>query len=121
MKPRFLLDENLRRSIATGARGHNPAIDIVRVGDPGAPAIGTHDPDILDFCELDRRILITKNRKSMPGHIADHVQAGKTFWGMLKVKEGRENEIGKLVETLLLIWAAEEAEAYVGKVEWVPY
>lgn len=121
MKPRFLLDENLRRNIAVGVRGRNPAVDILRVGDLGAPPIGTHDPEILNFCELERRILITKNRKSMPGHIADHVQAGKTFWGMLKVKQGRENDIGKLVETLLLIWAVEEAVDYVGKVEWIPY
>lgn len=121
MKPRFLLDENLRRSIATGVRGHNSAIDIVRVGDPGAPRLGTHDPEILDFCELERRVLITKNRKSMPGHIADHVQAGKVFWGMLKIKEGRENEIGKVVETIALIWEIEEAEDYIDKVDWVPY
>lgn len=72
MKPRFLLDVNLSPSIAIEVRRHDPRIDIVHVGDSGAPVLNTRDPDILAFCERERQIPVTKNRKSMPSHVAEH-------------------------------------------------
>ncbi len=94
--------------------------DILHVGSGGAPANSTIDPDILGFCELERRILVTKNRKSMPGHIADYVRDGHEFWGLLTIKRGREHDIGGLVESLILIWETQEAEDYLGVQTWIP-
>jgi hypothetical protein len=37
MKIRFLLDENLNPRIKVGLLHHDPAIDVLRVGDLGAP------------------------------------------------------------------------------------
>jgi hypothetical protein len=121
MKPRFLLDENLSPSIVLEVRRHNLAIDIVHVGDSDAPPLNTRDPDILVFCERGQRILVTKNRKSMPGHLTDHIQAGRTFCGMLSVKRGREGDIGGIVESLILVWELQEAEEYVGVRDWIPF
>ena len=58
MRPKFLIDENLTRDIVVGVRKRDPSIDILHVGDPGAPPKGTPDPAILDFCETEQRILI---------------------------------------------------------------
>lgn len=121
MRPRFLLDENLSPSIATEVRRHDPRIDILYVGDIGAPALNTRDPDILEYCERERRILVTKNRKSMPSHVAEHIQAGRTFWGILSVKKGREGDLGGLVESLILVWELQEAEEYLGARDWIPF
>jgi len=66
MKVRFLLDENLPPRLKAALLRLNPAIDVVRVGDPGAPQSGTPDPDVLRYLELSQQILITLNRKSMP-------------------------------------------------------
>ncbi|MDB9459580.1 hypothetical protein [Dolichospermum circinale] len=41
MKIRFLLDENLSPKIKFAVLRLNRAIDIVRVGDPDAPPLGT--------------------------------------------------------------------------------
>jgi hypothetical protein len=72
MKIRFLLDENLSPRIKVAFLRYNPTIDVVRVGEPNAPALGTSDPDILKFLEVSQRILVTNNRTSMPDHIKAH-------------------------------------------------
>jgi hypothetical protein len=121
VKPRFLVDENLSLDIAPAVRRHNPSIDILHVGDPGAPPLKTRDPDILAFCARERRILVTKNRKSMPGHLMDHAQAGGHFSGILSVKKGRELDIGGITESLILAWEIQEAEEYFDTQDWIPF
>ncbi|MEB3147616.1 MAG: hypothetical protein VKL60_01160 [Sphaerospermopsis sp.] len=59
MKIRFLLDENLSPKIKFAVLRLNPAIDIVRVGDPDAPALGTLDPELLRYLEVSQRLLVT--------------------------------------------------------------
>ena len=72
MKVRFLLDENLSTRLKVAVLRLNPAIDILRVGDPNAPQLGTLDPDILRYLELSQRLLVTDNRTSMPEHMEVH-------------------------------------------------
>ena len=119
MKIRFLLDENLMtRPVIKAALRFDTTIDIIRVGGEGAPPLGTLDPEILLFCEAERRLLVTRNRKSMAGHIADHHAAGRHHWGVFKL--ARKLSIGELAEELYLYWAASEAEEWIDRVEWIP-
>lgn len=119
MKPRFLLDENLDPDIAREVRRHDPSVDILYVGEDGAPPLGTLDPAILDFCETERRILITNNRASMPTHVADHLAAGKHYWGVLNTR-ARKPPIGQIVEQIRVIAGASEAEEYYDLTDWIP-
>ncbi|MBD2144252.1 DUF5615 family PIN-like protein [Sphaerospermopsis sp. FACHB-1194] len=59
MKIRFLLDENLSPKLKFAVFRLNPAIDIVRVGDPDAPPLGTLDPELLRYLEVSQRLLVT--------------------------------------------------------------
>ncbi len=59
MKIRFLLDENLSPKLKFAVLRLNPAIDIVRVGDPDAPLLGTLDPELLRYLEVFQRLLVT--------------------------------------------------------------
>jgi len=47
-----------------------------RIHDPGAPAVGTLDPDLLRWCEVYGVALVTSNRRSMPVHLANHLASG---------------------------------------------
>ncbi len=80
MSVRYLIDENLPPRLATALLRLDPAIDVLRVGDPGAPARGTLDPDILRYLQTAQRLLVTENRVSMPGHVRDHLAAGNHHW-----------------------------------------
>lgn len=119
MKVRFLLDENMSPGIISGVLRHNPSVDIVRIGDLGTPPLGTLDPEILAFCEAEHRLLITDNRSTMPGHIADHLRAGRHHYGVLKTAS-KAVPVGQIIADLILIWEASEAEEYLDREDWLP-
>jgi len=119
VRVRFLLDENLNPDLQTALLRLDPTIDILRVGDSGAPPLETLDPEILDFCEREKRLLITDNRKSMPGHLKDHWARGGQFWGLCWVRP--EYSIGTISEILYEIWGASEAEEWIDRTEWIPF
>jgi predicted nuclease of predicted toxin-antitoxin system len=82
MKIRFLLDENLPPRIEDVLRDLDAQIDVIRVGDPGTPTLGTLDPDILTYLESSQRVLVTGNRRSIPKHLAAHMAAGRHHFGI---------------------------------------
>ena len=65
----YLMDENLSPLYKRQLLKNKPDLRVFAVGDPGAPSKGTLDPEILRWCEENRCILITDNRKSMPLHL----------------------------------------------------
>lgn len=119
MKIRFLLDENLSPKLKMAVLRLNPTIDILRVGDPNAPPLGTLDPEILDYLELSQRILVTDNRKSIPGHLEAHWAAGRHMWGLLWLRPSAT--LSSWAEALFLIWEASETEEWLDKVDWIPF
>jgi Domain of unknown function (DUF5615) len=117
VKLRFLIDENLSPRLTTTLHRHYPMIDAVRVGDGGAPPIGTLDPDVLRYLETEQRALITDNRASMPVHLADHTAGGGRHWGIFEVR--KDAPLGALAELIALYWEASEAEEWIDRVEWL--
>lgn len=118
MKLRYLLDENLSPRITLTIRRHYPDLDVLRVGDEGAPALGTLDPAILHWLELNQRTLVTDNRKSLPGHIANHLAAGGHHWGVFQVR--KNTPLLPLAEALYIYWSVTEAEEWRDLTEWLP-
>jgi hypothetical protein len=119
MTVRFLLDENISPQVRKAILHHYPHLDILCIGDPEAPSLQTLDPEILQYLESSCRLLITKNRKTMPGHIADHLAKGGQHWGIFWVRHG--TSIADLAEILNLLDEASEAEEWLNKVDWIPY
>ncbi len=118
MKVRFLLDENLSPRLKLAIFRLNPEIDILRVGDLGAPALGTLDPDVLIYLERSQRILLTDNRKSMPEHLEAHWANGGFIWGLFWLRP--KATIRELAEDLILIWETTEAEEWKDQLIWLP-
>jgi len=119
MKVRFLIDENLSPTFKTAVLHLNPEIDIWRVGDTNAPPLGTLDPDILSYLELSQRILITDNRTSMPEHLEVYWGKGGHIWGLFWVRPGKT--LNELVQVIVLIWEASEAEEWIDRFDWIPF
>jgi Domain of unknown function (DUF5615) len=119
VKIRFLLDENLPPKLKTAVLRLHPVIDILRVGDPDAPSLGTLDPDILPYLELSQRVLATDNRKSIPGHLEEHWAAGGCIWGLLWLRPS--GTLSSWAETMYLIWETTEAEEWLDMMDWIPY
>ncbi|MDY6782514.1 MAG: DUF5615 family PIN-like protein [Cyanobacteriota bacterium] len=119
MKTRFLLDENLSPQFKAAVLRLNPAIDILRVGEPNAPPLGTLDPEILQYLELSQRLLITDNRSSIPGHLEAHWAAGGQSWGVVWLRPSAT--MGQWLEALLIIWEVTEAEEWRDRLDWIPF
>ncbi len=100
----FLIDENLPPVIAVQIRQHEPRIQALAIGQPGAPPKGAPDPQLLHWIEANNYLLITNNRASMPGHLREHLAAGRHVPGILVTPFPLD--IGTLIEELVLIWDA---------------
>lgn len=118
MKVRFLLDENRSPVVTRALLRHDPAIDVLRIGDAGAPPLGPPDPDILLYCEASQRALVTSDLHSMLDHVAAHLAAGHHHWGVFRL--ARSMSVGLLADALYLIWAASEAEEWTDRFAQLP-
>src|SRR4051794_11582418 len=92
MPLRYVLDEHLRGPLwgiilRHNGRGVDP-IDVTRVGDEPELPIGVSDPDILLWAEREQRILVSEDKSTMPGHLADHLAAGRHSPGVFTVRPG---------------------------------
>jgi hypothetical protein len=115
---RFLLDENMAHGVRDQLLYHKPTLVVLCIGDDTAPALGTPDPVLLDWLEENNYILVSRNRKTMPGHLKEHLEMGKHVPGILLIRRGIL--IGQLVEDLLLIWEASELTDYQDRIEYLP-
>jgi hypothetical protein len=90
MPLRYVLDEHLRRHTWMAVRRHNAhgtdSIDVVRVGDPPDLPLGTNDPVLLRWAEREGRLIVTRDRTTMSGHLSDHLQAGHHSPGIFVIR-----------------------------------
>lgn len=98
---KYLMDENVDIAYATQMRRQRPDLVIRAIGEPGIPPKQTPDPEILIWCEEHEFILVTNNRKSMPGHLADHMAEGRHIPGIFILDPNCS--IGQNINELILI------------------
>ena len=116
MKPRFQADNDLRSSIRTGVLRHEPSIDFQTA--LMASLDGIADPEVLRLATVQRRILISHDENSMPGHFRDFLEGGNRSPGVLIVPQGAP--VGRVIESILLVWIASEADEWVDRIAWLP-
>lgn len=115
---RYLLDENVAPVFRTELLKLEPGIVAWKVGDPGAPPRGTDDPTILRWCEENFFILITNNRKTIPKHLAAHLDEGRHVPGIFELNPNMS--MGETIEELLLIWGASNFQEYQDLIIYLP-
>jgi hypothetical protein len=118
----FLIDEHLRgglqraliaRGLAQGVR-----VDVLQIGDEGAPGVGTLDSDILRWCASAGRILISFDKKSLPSHQTELLAGGRTTPGILILRPGVH--WADVLDDLLLISQAGLPDDYRDCVTFIP-
>lgn len=115
---RYLLDENVNPRLRRGLLQRSPGITVWQVGDPGAPELGTLDPDILAWCESNGFTLVTNNRASMPVHLHEHVMAERSVPGIFLMSS--QLSMGDTIEELVLIWEFSEPGDYRNQIIYLP-
>lgn len=115
---RYLLDENVDPLYASELVRRDPMLVVWRVGAPGAPPKGTSDPDILSWCEDHAFVLVTNNRQSMPGHLHDHLAAGRRLPGIIALNPVMS--VGETLDDLWLIATAADEAQYRDRIAYLP-
>jgi hypothetical protein len=116
---RFLIDENISPRYRTQLLYHEPSLTVLAVGDEGAPARGTSDPEILEWCERNQFNLITNNRESMPQHLSDHLSAGHHVPGIFTIN--RKVSMGLIIDQLLLIVGTSDEDEHIDRITYIPF
>jgi hypothetical protein len=116
---RFLVDEDVHGDLPKALQDTEPAMDILVVGQPGAPPKGTLDPDLLLAAEALGRTLISGDRSSMPVHLKDHFAAGHHTSGVILLRRGLPFE--RYLTDLRLIWFVETADEWIDRTDYIPY
>ena len=101
MAIKYLIDENVDPIYPNQIRIKHPELIIRVIGEPFIPAKGTKDPKILEWCEEYEFILVTNNRKSMPVHLKDHLQANRHIPGIFILSANLS--VGQNLDELILI------------------
>ncbi len=73
---------------------------MVQVGDPAVLPRGTLDPDVLLWTEQAGRVLVSRDKRTLPGHLANHLQSGRHSPGIY-VLRGRKT-VREFVDLLII-------------------
>jgi hypothetical protein len=93
-------------------------MDVLAVGDDIAPSTGTPDPDLLRWIEENGYILVSRNRRTLPQHLKEHLQAGRHVPGIFLLR--RQYPLGQILEDLLLLWESGYPEDFEDQVMYLP-
>jgi hypothetical protein len=115
---KYLLDEHVNPRLQKALRRQSPEMVVWCIGDPGAPALHSLDPEILSWCEAHSFSLVTNNRASMPVHLRVHLDLGRHVPGIFILNPNMS--WGETVDELALIWSALEAEEYANRLNYLP-
>lgn len=115
---RFLFDEDTDPILIDALLRRAPDVDTLRTGEEGAPPWGTLDPEVLLLAESQERMLVSNDKQTMPKHLADHFAAGRHTHGVALLRQGFA--LSALVEDLLILWSATEAEDWIDGTIYLP-
>ena len=113
---RFLADADLNYGIVKVCRRREPALDFLSANE--ARLRGVPDPEVLAIAAEQNRILVTHDIRTMPRHLGKFLTSRGSSPGVFLVSQ--DSEIGEVVDDLVLIWAASDAEEWENRIVKVP-
>ena len=115
MSVRFQADADLNHIIVRAVVRREPSIDFQTAHVAGLT--GVPDQEVLALAAQAGRVLVTHDRKTMPEHFAEFI-GHTTSSGVIVVPQ--KLPIRAVVEDLLLIWMASEAEEWSNSIQTLP-
>jgi len=115
LKVRYQADADLNEDIVTGVLRRAPEIDFQTAHEAGLAGMG--DAEVLALAAREGRILVTHDRRTLPLHFGKFIEA-QSSPGLLVIPQ--HAEVSRIIEDLILIWSASEADEYVNSVRPLP-
>jgi hypothetical protein len=77
---------------------------------------GLSDPDVLDVAAQEQRILVSRDRETMPGHFS-HLIKHSPSPGLLIVD--RRLGVGDAIEQVFLVWVCSDAAEWIDRAGYI--
>lgn len=116
MKVRFQADADFNEDIVKGVLRRVPEIDFQTAGNAGLE--GIKDREVLDIAATQGRILVTHDRRTMPKHFGEFILE-KECPGVFMVS--KRADVREVIDAIVLIWAASEADEYRNSIIAIPF
>ena len=113
---KFAADENFNGALVRGLRRSLPGVDIVRIQDEGL--MGAPDPEVLDWCAQQGRLLLTHDVNTMPDHLAERLRQGKVGVGVVLVRD--PYSMRQIIEDLILMVQCSDASEWLDHCNFLP-
>lgn len=115
MNIRFQADADLDERIISAVFRIAPQIDFRDSNEAGFE--GVPDPEVLDRCALDGRVLVTYDKSTMPVHFAEFITHNMSP-GVLVARRGAP--ITEIAEEIALIALASDAGEWQNRIVYIP-
>jgi hypothetical protein len=115
-RPRFLADHDLNEHLIDGVLRRETAIEFIRARDVAMD--DRSDPEVLEYAAGQGLLVVSHDVNTMPGHAFVRVAAGQPMAGLLMAQQ--THPIGPIIDSLILIWSASEAEEWRDQVRFLP-
>ena len=114
---RFAADENFNNDILRGVLRRHPDLDIVRIQD--TEIYEAEDPVVLEWAAKEERILLTHDTRTMPDFAYARVREHKPLPGVFVVND--QAPTGQVIDDLLIVLSASEADEWENRVIYLPF
>lgn len=121
MALRYVLDENLLAlwgPIQQYNQGSAFIIDCVCVGDSKDLPRRSSDPKVLKWAERENRLIVSFDKRTMPRHLADHLEAGRHCPGIFLVR--KRATLNAVLSFLAVAAYASAPEEWQDSIHYIP-
>lgn len=115
-RPRFLADNDLNEQIVLGVLRREPLIQFPRVRDSSLGS--APDAEVLAHAAKEGSILVSHDVNTMPAAALARGAAGLPMLGLFMAQQ--RGPVAPIIDSLILIWSATEAEEWVGEIVFLP-
>lgn len=115
-RPRFLVDHDFNEHIIRGARRLQQAVEFLHVRD--VALADAADTDVLEYAAAEGWIVLSHDVNTMTAAASTRLATGRPMRGLFLVHQ--RSPIASIIEELLLIWSASEAEEWAGQIRFLP-
>jgi hypothetical protein len=111
-----LVDHDFSQLIVDGTLRIEPAIEFVLARDVGLDR--ATDATLLDYAANNGLVVLSHDSNTMTATAVEAVKAHRPMVGL--IISHQRAPIGRVIDSLVLVWAASEAEEYVDQIRYLP-
>lgn len=113
---RLLFDQNFDKDVLRGLQRRIPELDAITAYDAGLSE--ADDPSLLAWAAAENRIVVTHDRKTMPTHAGDRMNAGERVAGVFIFSVGLP--IQTVISELEILITCSELDEWENRVVNLP-